>query len=92
METLSVVDQTGEYHHAQDQEEDQQRQLLGACLESMNQYFQSWRVSSELEESEDADDGEELEDVRVLNVSKVVLEQGITVEADGGHEVNPVQR
>ena len=37
-------------------------------------------MSSELEESEDADDGKELEDVGVLDVGNMLLQEQIRVE------------
>ena len=58
----------------------------------MDEDLEAGRVAGELEQAEDADDGEELQDVRVLDVGKVVLEQHVGVEAQRRHKVDPVER
>ncbi len=60
MQPLRVVDEAGEYYHAQYEEEDQQGELLGAGLEGVDEDLEPGGVPGELEEPEDADDGEEL--------------------------------
>ena len=47
-------------------------------------------MSRQLEQSQNPNDAEELEDVRVLDVGDEVLEDEVGVEADGGHEVNNI--
>ena len=49
-------------------------------------------MAGELEQPEDPDDREELEDVGVLDVRHVLLEEEVSVEADGGHVVDHVHR
>lgn len=63
---LSVVHQAGEYHDAQHQEEHEQCQLLGRRPERLHKYLQPGRVSSQLEQSHDPYDREELEYVGIL--------------------------
>ena len=47
-------------------------------------------MSRQLEQSQNANDAEELEDVRVLDVGDEMLEDKVGVEADGGHKVNNI--
>ena len=49
-------------------------------------------MACQLEQPEDPDDGEELEDVGVLDVGDVLLEEEVGVEADGGDVVNHIHR
>ncbi len=58
----------------------------------MDKNLETGRVAGQLEEPQDADDGEELQNVSVLNVGEVVLEQHVAVEAERGHKVDPVER
>ena len=73
LEPFSVVDQTGEDDDAQDEEEDEQCQLLGRRFERVDEDFEAGRVAGEFEETQDADDGEELEDVGVVHVVRQLL-------------------
>ena len=49
-------------------------------------------MACQLEQPEDPDDGEELEDVGVLDVGDVLLEEEVGVEADGGDVVDHIHR
>ena len=91
MESLGVVNKAGEDDHAEHQEEHEEGELLGAGPEGVDEDLEARGVSGELEQSENPDDGEELEDVGVLDILEVVLEEHVAVEAEGGHKVNPVE-
>ena len=90
LDPLRVVDQAGEYHDTEDQEEDQQHQLLGRGSEGLQEDLEARGMTGQLEQSEDSDDAEELEDVSVLDVRDVLLEKEIRVEADSGDIINYV--
>ena len=92
VEPFGIVDEAGKDDHAKDEEEDEEGKLLGAGLEGVDEDLEAGRVAGQLEQPEDADDGEELQYVRVLNVGKVVLEQHVAVEAQSRHKVDPVER
>ena len=47
-------------------------------------------MTSQFEQSQDSDDAEELENIRVLYMRDILLEEQIRVEADGGHIINHV--
>lgn len=49
-------------------------------------------MSRKLEQAHDADDGEELEDVGVLQVRGELLQHQVDVEAQRGHAVDDVDR
>jgi len=68
LDALRVVDEAGEDHDAQDEEEHQQGQLLGRGPERLDEDLQAGRVARQLEQPHDANDREELEDVSVLQV------------------------
>lgn len=57
----------------------------------MDEDLEARGVTGQLEKSQDADDGEELQDVCVLHVFEKMLEQHVRIEAKGGHEVDPVE-
>ena len=87
MQPLRVVHQTGEDDHTEHQEEHEKGELLGASLERVYEDLEAGRVAGELEQPEDADDGEELQDVRVLHVLTLgrilaTLEGGYVVHED----------
>ena len=65
---LRIVDEAGEDHDAEDEEEDQQHQLLGGGSERLQEDLEPAGVTGEFEQPEDPDDAEELEHVRVLDV------------------------
>ena len=91
VQPLGVVHEAGEDDHAEDEEEDEQRELLGARLESVDQDLEARRVTGELEEPQDADDGEELQDVGVVHIGKEVLQQHVRIETERGYKVDPVE-
>lgn len=66
LQTLGVVDERGEDDDAQDEEEDEQEQFFGTRLKRVDEDLQSPRMSCQFEQPEDADDAEEVEDVRIL--------------------------
>ena len=57
---LGVVDERGEDDDAENEEENEEHQLLGRGPEGLDQDLESGRVSGQLEEPQDSDDGEEL--------------------------------
>ena len=87
---LRIVDEAGEDHDAEDEEEDQQHQLLGGGSERLQEDLEPAGVTGEFEQPEDPDDAEELEDIRVLDVGDEVVEDEVGVKADGGHKVNNI--
>lgn len=68
LDALRIVDETGEDHDAQDEEEHQQGQLLGRGPERLDEDLQTGRMARQLKESHYPDNGEELEDVSVLQM------------------------
>ena len=91
VQPLGVVHEAGEDDHAEDEEEDEQRELLGARLESVDQDLEARRVTGELEEPQDPDDGEKLQDVGVVHLGEKVLQQHVRIETERGYKVDPVQ-
>lgn len=89
---LGVVHQTGKDDDAQDQEEDEEGQLLGRGPERLYEYFQARRVPRQLEQSHDAYDAEELEDVEVLQLRGKPLQRQVDVKAQRGDHVDDVHR
>ena len=87
-----IINKRGKDDDAKDQEEDEEHQLLGGRPERLQQDLQPGWVTCQLEQPEDPDDGEELEDVGVLDMGDVLLEEEVGVEADGGDVVNHVHR
>ena len=73
LQSLGVVDETGEDDDAQHQEEDEQGQLFGRCFERVDQDFQAGTVSGQFEQTQDPDDGEELQNIRVVHVMSQFL-------------------
>ena len=90
LQSFGEVDERGEDHDAENEEEHQQEQLLSAGLEGVHQNLQARRVSGELEETEDSNDREEVEQVAVLQAG--ALQQDVGVEGKGGHEIDDVDR
>lgn len=89
---FGVVHETGEYDDAQHEEEHEQRQLLGRSPERLYEDLQPGGVSSQLEKPHDPDDGEELQDVGVLQMGRELLENQVDVEAQRGYVVYDVHR
>lgn len=92
LQPLGVVDETGEEHDAEHEEEDEQEQLLGTRSESVYQYLQSSRVACQLEQTENADDGEKVEDVCIgqLSGSGQTLQNQVGIEGERGDRVDHV--
>lgn len=90
LNAFSIVDQGGKDDNAQDEEEDEQHQLLGRGPEGLHENLETGRVTSQFEEPEDANDGEKLEHVGVLQVRGHLLQDQVNVEAQGGHVVDDV--
>lgn len=74
MKALGVVDKAGEHNDTEHKEKDEQRQLLGGRLECVHKDLQAWRVSRQFEQPQYANDGEELENVRVVDVVRQLLQ------------------
>lgn len=68
LDAFGVVHQAGEDHDAQYEKKHQQGELLGGGAERLDEDLQPRGVPGELEQPHDADDGEELHDVGVLQV------------------------
>ena len=73
LEPFAVVDEAGEDDDAQHQEEDEQSQLLGRGFERVDEDLETGRVSRQFEQPQDADDGEELQNVGVTHVVRQLL-------------------
>lgn len=92
LDPLGVVDEAGEDDDAQDEEEDEERQLLGRGPERLDENLEPGRVARQFEQPHDADDGEELEDVGVLQMGGELLQGQVDEERQGGHVVDDVDR
>jgi len=66
LDALGVVDERREDDDADDEEEDEQHQLVSARLERVDEDLEPGRVARQLEQSHDANDAEEFEDVVLL--------------------------
>ncbi len=88
--SLCVIDQRGKDDDTKDQEEDEQHELFGGGPERLDENLEARRVTGQLEQPEDTDDGEELEDVGVLQMRGHLLEDEVDVEAHRGHVVNDI--
>lgn len=56
----------------------------------MNEDLEAWRVPRQLEEPHNTNDGEELENVGLVDGRAAFLHQKIDVEGQRGHKVNDV--
>ena len=66
LDALGVVDERREDDDADDEEEDEQHEFVSARFERVDEDLEPGRVTRQLEQSHDADDAEELEDVVLL--------------------------
>ena len=89
---LGVVDETGEDDDAKDQEENEERQLFGRGSKRLDENLETGRVSRQFEQPHDADDGEEFENVGVLQMRRKFLQRQIDEERQSGHVVDDVDR
>lgn len=90
LNALRVVDEAGEYHDAEGEEKDEQHELLGGGAKRLYEDLEAVGVARELEQTHDADDREELEDVGVVHVLGERLQRQVDVEAEGGDVVDDV--
>lgn len=92
LETFGVVDERGENDNEQDEEKDEQVELFHGRLERVYENLETVRVTSELEETENAHDRDELIEVRVGHALFVVGngENEVEVEGERGDEVDDV--
>lgn len=88
LQSFREIDERGEDHDTEYEEEHQQEQLLSAGLEGVHKNLQTGRMSSELEESKDSNDRKEIEQVAVLETG--ALQEHVGVEGEGGDEVDDV--
>ena len=88
--SLSVVDQRSENDNAQNQEEYEEHELFGRGSKGLNEDLESAGVSGQFEQPQDANDREEFEDVRVLQMRGHPLKDQIDVEAQRGHVIDDV--
>ena len=91
VEALSIVDEACKDDHAKDEEEDKEGELLRTSLECVDEDLQAGRVTGQLEQPQDPNNGEEFQNVCILDVFEVILQQHVAVKAQGGDEVNPVE-
>ena len=91
VEALSIVDEACKDDHPKHEEEDEEGELLRTRLECVDEDLQAGRVTGQLEQPQDPNNGEEFQNVCILDVFEVILQQHVAVKAQGGDEVNPVQ-
>ena len=89
LNALCVEDERGEDDDAEDEEEDEESQLVCTCFECMDENFQAWRMSGELEEPHDSNNAEELQNVVVV---VDLVEDAVQDEGKSGHDVYDVDR
>lgn len=89
LEPFGVVDEAREDDDAEQEEADEQEQLFGAGTEGVDKDFEAARVASELEETQNADDVQEIEHVGLVagRCQMLVRDNEVVDEADGGNEV-----
>lgn len=92
LSALRVVHETGEDDDAENEEEYQQRELLGRGAKGLYQDFEARRVTRELEQPHYSYDAQELEDVGVLQMGRESLQREVDVEAQGGDHVDKIHR
>ena len=63
---------------------------LSRGSECLQENFQTRGMTGQLEQSENPDDAEKLENVRILDVRDVLLEKEIRIETDGGDVINHI--
>ena len=84
LDALRIVDQAGKDDDAEHQEEDQEHQFFGGGAEGLEEDLEAGGVAGQLEQPEDADDGEELEDVGILQVGGHLSKHQVYVETERG--------
>lgn len=89
LNALRVEDERCEDDDAEDEEEDEESQLVCTCFECVDENFQAWRMSGELEEPHDSYNAEELQDIVVV---VDLVEDTVQDERESGHDVNDVDR
>lgn len=90
MNAFGVVDERSEYDDTEHQEEDEQEQFTDACLKSLYQDFQSGRMARQFEQSHDTNDGEEFENVSIVQTGGELLQCQVEKEGKGGGEIDHV--
>ena len=88
--SFCVVDQRSKDDDSKDQEEDEKHQFFGRSSERLNENLQTWRVSGELEQSQDSNDGEKLQHVGFFQMGSHLLKYQVDVKAQGSDVVNYV--
>ena len=63
---------------------------LSRGSECLQKNFQTRRMTGQLEQSQNSDDAEKLENIRILDVGDVLLEKEIRIETDGGDVINHI--
>ena len=63
---------------------------LSRGSECLEENFQTRRMTGQLEQSQNSDDAEKLENIRILDVRDVLLQKEIRVETDGGDVINHI--
>lgn len=90
LKSFSVVDERCEDDNAEDKKEDEQEKFLGTCLERVDKNFESARVTRQLEETQDSNDGEEVKNVGILQTVGKALQQNVRIKGHGRNEVDYV--
>ena len=88
LQSFGKVNERCENHHTKYQEEDKQKELLGACLEGVHENFEARRVTGEFEETKNSNDREEVEQVAVLEAG--ALQEHVRIERKGGDKIDYV--
>ena len=73
LQAFAVVDEAGEDDDAQHEEEDEQRQFFSRRFERVDEDLQTGRMARQLEQPQDADDGEKFQDISVAHVMHQLL-------------------
>jgi len=89
LDALGVEDKRREDYDAEDEEKHEKAKLVRARLERVYEDLESGRVARQFEETHDANDAEELEDV-VVDVH--VVEDAVEHEGERRHDVDDVHR
>ena len=71
-------------------EENQTKSSLSRGSECLEENFQTGRVTGQLEQSQNSDDAEKLENIRILDVRDILLQKKIRIETDCRDVINNI--
>ena len=66
LNSFGIIDQRGEYHNAENQEEHQEKQLAGAGFEGLYENFESGRMPGQFEESHNTNDRKKFQYIGIV--------------------------